>query len=100
MAKKKNFRKESKKLLEQERYEVIRTVTESDLDHDSYVDELDKVKKIDEILETKKSKDDAQVRAAVIKGIFSLISIAGIVVYENRHVFHSKTAVNTATKQL
>ena len=100
MAKKKNFRKESKKLLEQERYEVIRTVTESDLDHDSYVDELDKVKRIDEILDTKKSKEDQQVKSTVIKGIFYLIGITFLAVYENRHVFHSKSALNTASKQL
>lgn len=93
------IRKNSNDELEQERSDRIKCIRESDLDDEAYMAELKKIKEIGEIIDKdKKPKMDGQTKAAIIKGVFSLVAIAGIVVYENREVIHSKLGMNIATR--
>lgn len=95
----KKIRKNSNNELEQEREQIVKDLRNSDLDNEAYMAELKKIKELGEIIDKdKKPKMDGQTKAAIIKGVFSLVAIAGIVVYENRDVIHSKLGMNIATR--
>lgn len=101
MPKKKDYKKESKKLLEEEKYRIVKTITDEQtyLSTDNYLAELSKIDKIDTVLsKEEKPKMDGTTKAALIKGAVTVLTVGAILIYENRSVIHSKLAMNLATR--
>jgi len=89
----KKLRKEVCKELEQERSDIVKCIRESDLDHEHFMEEIEEVKAIDELLANKKkSKIDPSIVVAIINGVISVGMFAGLLVYENRDIIHAKAA--------
>lgn len=92
---KKNYKKENAKALEKEKHRLINTICDdkSDMDYDTYCQEVSKVEKINGLISNdKKPKMGDQSRAALIKGCFGVALFLGGLAYETRHVWSNKTA--------
>ena len=89
----KKLRKEVRNELELERSDIVKCIRESDLDHEHFMEEIEEVKAIDELLvNKKKSKIDPTIVVAIINGVISVGMFAGLLVYENRDIIHAKAA--------
>lgn len=90
----KKLRKEVRKELELERSDIVKCIRESDLDHEHFMEEIEEVNAIDNILEKdkKKSKVDPTIVVAIINSVVSIGMFAGLLVYENKDIIHAKAA--------
>lgn len=95
-----NLDKENRKRLKEERNKITKELVDSDLDNESYNAELNKIKKIDEIIKgEEKPRMGDQSKAAVWRGLLMAGCTIGIVAYEAfGNVIHEKLVRTMATK--
>jgi hypothetical protein len=90
----KKLRKEVRNELELERSDIVKCIRESDLDHEHFMEEAEKINTIDNILEKdkKKSKVDPTITVAIISNVTSVLMFSGLLVYENWGIIKAKAA--------
>lgn len=95
-----NIKKFCKKTLEEEECKIVKDLHNSDLDHESYMQELAKIEKLEEINgKNKKPKIDwTQIIVASISAVSTIGMFTGLLLYENREVIHAKRAMSIAEK--
>lgn len=92
-------KKENIKAMETKKAEIVKTITESDLSIDDFNEEASKVKTLNDLISQEKGpKMDGQSRAALIKGLFKVGCVGGLMLWECRHIFLSRDAKNEALR--
>lgn len=90
----KKLRKEVRNELELERSDIVKCIRESDLDHEHFMEEAEKINTIDNILEKdkKKSKVDPTITVAIISNVTSVLMFIGLAAWEHRDIIRAKAA--------
>lgn len=89
----KKLRKEVRKELELERSDIVKCIRESDLDHEHFMEEIEEIKAIDELLvDKKKSKVDPAITVAIISNVTSVLMFIGLAAWEHKDIIRAKAA--------